>query len=415
MFGPDRFRLLFVVCLVGGAPAAAADWPQWRGQGRDGAWLEKGLPERFAAPSLPPRWQQPLGGGYGGIAVSGGKVFVMDRQTQPREVERVLCLNAATGGKLWTYEYPVRYGKLEFGNGPRSTPTVADNRVYTNGTFGHLFCLDAASGQVLWSRDTVKDCKARLPMWGMACSPLLDGERVVVQVGAPDGCLMAFDRRTGKVIWRSIGDPPGYSSPTLLEGQGWRLLTYFTPRHIVGVDPITGKERWKVSFEGISYDVSISDVVHADGILLASNYWSGSKAIRLDKKGEHPQTLWEGKQLSLLMSTPLVRDGHVYALDRFRGLKCLEMRTGQVKWEGEHVTPRGSNPHATLVWVGQRALIFNERGELLLARLTPARYQQFGKTQVWKSDQPIWAHPGFGNGCTFVRTDQEIVCVPFVP
>jgi outer membrane protein assembly factor BamB len=190
----------------------------------------------------------------------------------------------------------------------------------------------------------------------------------------------------------------------------WRQLVYFTPGHVAGLDPTTGEVRWRVPFEGITYGVSISDVVYAGGVLLASNYWSGSKAIRLDGRGLNPKVVWEGKRLSLLMSTPLVRGEYVYALDRFRGLKCVHLPTGEVKWEGAHVTPRGTNPHASLVWVGEdRALILNTPGELLLAGLTPKGCKLLGKAPVIGR---TWAHPGFADGCVFVRNDEEIVCVP---
>jgi outer membrane protein assembly factor BamB len=389
-----------------------ADWPQWRGQGRDNVWSQKGLPARLPE-KLTARWQKPIGGGFGGIAVAAGRVYVMDRLTSPREVERVQCLEAATGKQLWAHEYAVRYGKLDYGNGPRATPTVHAGKVYTLGALGHLYCLAARSGKVLWLHDTVKEFKGRVPTWGHACSPLVDGKRLVVQVGGEGGAgLLALDLETGKEVWRSLDDPPGYSSPVIVDTGKWRQLVYFTPRHVVGLEPATGKEFWRVPFDGIQYDVSISDVVYADGVLLASNYWSGSKAIHLDEQGRNPTVVWEGKALSLLMSTPLVRTKHVYALDRFKGLKCLEMRTGKVVWEGEHVTPRGTNPHASLVWVGgDRALILNTPGELLMVELTPKGLKHLGRAAVVGK---TWAHPGFADGCVIARNDKEIVCVPLV-
>jgi outer membrane protein assembly factor BamB len=403
-------RAILLLLLGVTAPAPAGDWPQWRGPGRDNVWHEKDLPDKLPA-ERKPRWQQPLGGGYGGIAVTGGRVYVMDRQKEPREVERVLCLDADNGKTLWSHAYPVRYGKLDYGNGPRSTPTVHQGKVFTFGAMGHLHCLDAATGKVLWSHDAVKAFVARIPTWGHSCSPLIDGEHVIVQVGGKeDACLMAFDRHTGKEVWRNLADPPGYASPTLLQTKTWRLLVYFTPEHVVGLDPETGKVRWGEPFPGISYGVSISDVVYDDGILLASNYWSGSKALRLDANGANPKLAWEGKQLSLVMSTPLVRAGHVYALDRFNGLKCIEMKTGKVKWEGEHVTPRGQNPQASLCWVGERTLIFNSKGEVLLCQLSPEGLRSLGKTSILPG--LIWAHPAFADGCIFARSDEEIVCVP---
>ncbi len=403
---------LFAMAMVvlTGALVQGADWPQWRGVHRDGVWGESQFPEKFRAETLKPRWRQPLGGGYSGIAVSNGLVYTMDLQKKPRQLERVLCLDAASGKTLWVHSYPVDYQKMEYGNGPRATPTVHKGRVYTFGARGHLFCLDARSGKVLWARDTVKDFKGRIPTWGHACSPLIHEGKLLVQVGGqPDACLVAFDPETGKELWHGLEDPPGYASPVIAQGKGWQLLVYWTPENVVGMDLATGKVRWKVPFK-ITYGVSISDLVWHDDVLLASDYWFGTKAITLDARGENPRVIWEGKRLSLLMSTPLWRAGHVYALDRNQGLKCVELKTGKVKWEGEHVTPRGRNPQATLVWVGKRALIFNEKGELILARLGPERYEEISRTRVL--DGETWAHPAYAEGCIFIRTDEEILCVP---
>jgi outer membrane protein assembly factor BamB len=390
--------------------AHPVDWPQWRGPGRDNRWPEPGLPARLPG-KLTPRWKQPIGGGYGGIAVAGRRVYVMDRQKTPAEVERIVCLDAGTGKTLWAHAYPVRYGRMEFGNGPRATPTVHAGKVYTLGALGHLHCLDARTGKVMWARDTVKEFKGRVPTWGHACSPLVDGKRLIVQVGGQPGAgLVALDLDTGKEVWRALDDPPGYSSPVIVNTGRWRQLVYFSPRHVVGLEPDTGKLRWRVPFAGITYDVAISDVVYADGVLLASNYWSGSKAIRLDERGLNPEVVWEGTELRLLMSTPLVQGKYVYALDRFRGLKCIEMRTGKVVWDNEHVTPRDRNPQASLVWVSDtKALVLNAPGELLLVGLSPRGLEHLGQAPVVGK---TWAHPGFAAGCVFARTDGEIVCVP---
>src|SRR5262245_26969527 len=129
-------------------PCTAADWPQWRGTDRDSVWAEKGLPDRLPD-KLTPRWKQPLGGGYGGIAGRARRVFVQDRQKEPREVERVLCLDTANGKTVWEHAYPVTYGKMEYGNGPRATPTVHGGKVYTLGAMGHLFCLEEKTGKVV--------------------------------------------------------------------------------------------------------------------------------------------------------------------------------------------------------------------------------------------------------------------------
>ncbi len=167
---------------------------------------------------------------------------------------------------------------------------------------------------------------------------------------------------------------------------------------------------WKVEQEPITYDVAISDAVWHDGMLLVSDYWTGSRAIRLDENGRKPKVIWKGTRLRLLMSTPLFRDGHVYALDRKDGLVCIELQTGKVKWQGAQVTPRGHNPQVSLVWAGERALIFNEKSELILARLTPRKYEEISRTRILAQDS--WAHPAYAGDCIFARNDEEIVCVP---
>lgn len=401
--------LSFVLLLLVTA-APGADWPQWRGPNRDGVWPEKDLPDRFPDGGLTPRWRRSIGAGYGGIAATGGRVYVMDRVKVPREVERTLCLDAATGREVWKHEYAVAYGKLDYGNGPRATPTVHDGRVYTYGALGHLHCLDATTGKPLWSRDTVKEFNGRVPTWGHACSPLVDGDRLVVQVGGqPDACLVALDRKTGREIWRSLPDRPGYSSPVLATIAGRRQLVYWAAQHLSGLDPATGRVLWQVPHT-TEYDVTISDPVYHNGTLLVSDYWKGSIAVRLGTEGTKPEVVWQGpKPLSLLMATPLVRDGHAYALDRFNGLKCLDIRTGAVKWVQEDVTPRGNNPHASFVWAGEKALVLNSKGELVLARLSPEGYRQLGKAKIIGT---TWAHPGFLDGAVFARNDEEIVCVP---
>jgi outer membrane protein assembly factor BamB len=423
MYTPPRAALAAACFLSLAASLRADDWPQWMGPKRDAVWREDGILDKLPKGGPKELWRAKIKGGYSGPAVADGLVYVMDfvtdadtkdlsnpnKRPKVKGKERVLCLNAKDGKEVWKHEYDCEYA-ISYPAGPRCTPTVHDGKVYTLGALGHLHCLDARSGKVLWSHDTVKTFGARVPTWGHACSPLIDGKRVVVQVGGKGGSLLALDKQNGKEVWRALDDPPGYSSPVIVETAKWRQLVYFSPRHVAGLNPESGKVLWKVPFKGIEYDVSISDVVFSDGVLLASNYWSGSKAITLDEKGLNPEVAWEGKDLSLLMSTPLVKGKHAYALDRDRGLKCIEMRTGKVVWENQHVTPRGRNPQASLAWVGgDRALILNTPGELALVELRPRGLTKRGKASVIGR---TWAHPAFADGCVFARSDSEIVCVP---
>ncbi|MDZ4289412.1 MAG: PQQ-binding-like beta-propeller repeat protein, partial [Prosthecobacter sp.] len=162
--------------------ALADDWPQWRGAQRDGVWRETGILERIPDSGLKIRWQAKVGQGYSGPSVAQGRVFVTDHVFEP-ELERVLCLDEATGKPLWQHTYPVDYKDMEYGNGPRATPTIDDGKVYTLGTQGHLFCLDAATGAVVWSKELIKDFNAKNPRYGVSAAPLVVGDLLIICAG----------------------------------------------------------------------------------------------------------------------------------------------------------------------------------------------------------------------------------------
>src|SRR5436190_8991026 len=171
--------MLHVACHCHHTPHAEY-WPRWGGPRGDGTWQGPMLPDVFPQGTLPVAWQQQIGGGYGGVSVAKGRVYVMDRRAAPNEVERVLCFDALSGKPLWSHEYAVAYGKLDYGNGPRATPTIYDGRVYTLGAMGHVLCLNANDGNVYWSKDCVAEFNAKIPTWGLAASPVIWKEMVIV-------------------------------------------------------------------------------------------------------------------------------------------------------------------------------------------------------------------------------------------
>lgn len=420
-FAVSRIRFLRVLCLLlccaCGAlrerEALAEEWPRWRGPRGDGTWRVADLPEKWPAAGLPPTWKKPIGGGYGGIAVENQRVYLQDRQKQPSEVERVLCLDAPTGETLWVHTDPVEYGKLDYGNGPRGTPTVAGGRVYTLGAVGRLNCLDAATGAVVWTRDLVRDVQAQIPMWGLAASPILYGELVIVHPGAAEkGCLLALRRDDGREVWRAGDDPAGYATPILIRQGETEQLVAWTPEHILGVAPRTGAIQWSVPFK-VTYGVSIATPIYHEQKVFVTGYWEGSKAIRLDDTLQQARLAWEDKRhLRGVMTQPMYRQGHVYSLDKQYGLTCFELATGKKLWDDKHaMTPRGQNPQANLIWLGDsdRVLILNAEGDLILARLDPQGYHEAARTKIIG---PTWAHPAPAGDRLYARDDQEIVCVP---
>src|SRR5262245_44844663 len=226
----------------------ADDWPQWRGPQRDGIWRETGVVDSIPDSGLPVKWRARVLNGWSGPAVSTGRVFVTDHNYKSRpEVERVLCFDEQTGRQLWLHEYPCPYGNMEYGNGPRATPIVYEGLVYTLGTMGHLVCLGATSGAVVWKKDPMLDLDIEMPRYGVSASPLIEGDVVIISAGArPDGTAIAFDRKTGAERWRALDDRPAYSAPIVLEVCCKRQVILWTGANVNSLDPATGDVLWNV-------------------------------------------------------------------------------------------------------------------------------------------------------------------------
>jgi outer membrane protein assembly factor BamB len=431
--GSAALPLSLLALLLLTPPAAAEDWPRWRGPRGDGTWQGPAMPEAWPEGGPKRLWRQPIGGGYAGVSVVGSRVVTMDRQTAPAEVERIVCLDADTGDELWTHAYAVEYGKLDYGNGPRAAPTIHDGRAYTLGALGHVCCIDLDTGRLVWTVDTVKQHKAVIPTWGLAASPVIDGDRVIVHVGAkPEGCLLALDRRDGRVVWRGGDDPAGYCTPIFVEHAGRRQIVCWTPEHIVGHNPADGAVLWKIPYK-VTYGVSIATPIFRHGLVFVAGYWEGSKAIRLGDDPREATLAWEDRRnLRGLMSQPLYDRGLVYLLDKGNGLTCFELASGKKLWDdGHRMMPRGRNPQASLVWLdaddgaarkeadaanddprSRRTIVLNSEGDLILARLGAEGYKETSRANIIGK---TWAHPAYAGERCFARSDTEIVAVKLTP
>jgi outer membrane protein assembly factor BamB len=268
----------------------------------------------------------------------------------------------------------------------------------------------------VWSRDLVKETKSTTPLWGFSASPVVIGDLVIVHAGAtPGGSFLGLDRRTGKEVWRALGDPLGYATPLIIQNGNRKQLVCWTPSHVRGLDPATGKVAWSHEYK-VHNGVSISMPIFHRGIVLVSNYWEGVQAIKLTDNLTKATLAWEDRRnLRSLMSQPLYRGAHGYLIDKRHGLTCFELATGKKIWDdGNRMTPKGRNPQATMVWLGEsdRAVVLNSDGELLLVRLQPGGYQEISRTRVIG---PTWAHPAYAWGCVYVRNDDTITCIEVVP
>jgi len=393
----------------------AEDWPRWRGPRGDGTWKPSvKLAESWPDEGLRRVWKQRISPGYSGVSVSGGRVFIMDRPDKEKhgEVERVLCLDAKDGRILWNFSYPAEYKGLDYGSGPRALVSILQGKVFGAGAVGHVFCLDEKTGKKLWFRDLVKEEKAKKPYWGFSGSPEPYGELMLYHVGAGQGgSVLALDAATGKNIWRVGDEATGYGAPVPIQRGGRRELVCWGPENVVGVPVGGGSSLWKIPYK-VKYGVSIATPIYQEGIVLVCGYWNGSRAIKLGEEPGDAKVLWQEEEaLCGLMSQPLYRDGYCYLLDRRHGLTCFELKTGKILWRDEHkLTPKGRNPQASLIWVGDsnRVLALNANGELILCELSPKGYRELARDQVIGK---TWAHPAYAGNKVFARSDREIVCI----
>jgi outer membrane protein assembly factor BamB len=433
--------------------ARADDWPQWLGPQRDGVWREKGILDKFPKGGPKEKWRVEIGAGYSGPAVAGGRIFVTDHHfaagakppSNPFDVskavpgvERVLCLNESDGKLLWKHEYDCDY-QLSYATGPRTTPTVDGDRVYTLGAMGHLYCLGVKKGDVVWSKNLRKEYKGsgqatKGAWWGFSASPLIDGDKLICLVGGEGSVVVAFDKKTGKELWKALSaSEAGYCPPMIYEQGKKRHLIIWHPDAVVSLDPETGKENWSHSFD-VKAGLSIPTPRLEGDKLFLTAFYDGSLMLKLKPDGSGAEMLWKSQVrseapnrtdgLHSIMPTPFLIDGHVYGVCSYGELRCLEADTGKRLWATHEATGGKSKrwANAFLVRHGDRFFLFNEQGDLIIARLTPKGYEEISRAHVLDPDNTladtekegrkvIWSHPAFANKSVYVRNDHEIVCV----
>lgn len=426
--------------------ALADDWPQWLGPQRDGLWRETDIVKSFPAGGPPVRWRTPIGAGYTGPAVAGGRVFVTDRvlakdaknPTNPfnRGVipgsERVLCLDEATGKVLWQHEYECPYD-VSYPAGPRATPVVSGGKVWTLGTEGHLFCLDAKDGKVIWSREFKKDFNAKTPLWGFSANPLLDGNRLICLVGGEGSVAVAFDKDTGKELWRALtAKEPGYCPPMIFQAGGKRQLIVWHPESLNSLDPETGKVYWSEPFAVRSGLTVPTPRVLGDKLFITS-FYNGPMMLKLAADKPAAEVVWRGTsnnerntdKLHAIMCTPWLEDGHIYGVCSYGQLRCLKADTGDRLWEtfkatgatGENGGRNDRWAHAFLIKHADRFFIANEKGDLIIAKLSPQGYEEISRAHLLEptgnagARPVVWSHPAFANKRAYMRNDKELICV----
>jgi outer membrane protein assembly factor BamB len=436
-----KHRWIIIFLALCSSPLLADDWPQWLGPKRDAVWRESGIVEKFPSNGPPVIWRASIGGGYAGPAVAKGHVYLMDRQlttgtTNPADpfargtipgTERVLCLDERNGKEVWKYEYDCPY-TMSYPAGPRATPLVSDDKVYALGAEGNLLCLDARDGKKIWERDFKKDFAAKTPMWGFSGHPLLDGKKLICIAGGEGAVAVALDKDSGKELWRALSaKEPGYSAPMICEAGGKKQLIIWHPESANSLNPETGEVYWSEPFKSRA-GMSIATPRQLGDELFFTCFYNGSLMVRLasDKPAESPMWRTEKEseknttQLNAVMCTPFLEDGYIYGVCSYGQLRCLKAETGERVWETFQPTTSGEPvrwANAFIVKNGSRFFLFNEKGDLIIAKMTPKGYEEISRAHLLEPTNTaagrdvLWSHPAFANRRMYARNDKEIICV----
>jgi outer membrane protein assembly factor BamB len=417
---PSIFLSTFVAanlfaCAI---PCFAADWSQYRGNSHDGKTPEK--ISSWPKDGLRQVWKAPASNGFSSLVVGDGKAFTLISEEvdgAPREV--CLALDANTGKRLWAA--PIGIAKYEGGgdsgakgnnggDGPRSTPSYSDGRVYAISGDLVLACLNGADGAVIWKKDIIKEFQGKNIGWRNAASPLIDGDLLFMAGGGAGQALLAFNKADGSVAWKGQDDKMTHATPTLAVIGGVKQVIFLTQKGLVSVAPETGKVLWRQAFD-YSTSTAASPVVFEDVVYCSAGYGTGAGAYQVKKTGDEFSTteLWrlKGNKLANHWSTPIVKDGYLYGMFQFKEyadgpVKCVDIRTGKEMW-----SQAGFGP-GNVILAGSELVALGDAGQLVLIDPNPAKYTELARFD--NLDGKCWSTPAFCNGRLYVRSVKEAAC-----
>jgi len=395
--------LLLLVPLA----AAGADWPQWRGPGRDGHAPEPAPASLDGAAG--PLWKRAIGHGYASPVVAGDTVVILDA-VEGRETAH--ALNASTGDIRWSAAIGPVFSD-EFEPGPRSTPLVDGDRVYVQTAPGEFQCLGLADGALRWrfhfgdyGMRWVTDRASNIgaaSRRGNTGSPVVDGDRILVQVGSTNGaCVVAFDKHTGRELWKSQNDLASFSSPVIGTLDGRRQCVAVTCEGLLALDPSNGALLWRIPFKTGANRNVLTPVLLDDTVYYAS-HTTGLRAARVTTEGSGvaAAAVWLNRDLRINLSSPVAVGGHLYGLGAAKNFVCVDRSTGAVAWS----QPGFGDVASTIATADGHLLVLTDLGEIVLLKATPDRYEELGRRQVCGK---TFSHPAYANGVLYVRDPREL-------
>jgi outer membrane protein assembly factor BamB len=399
--------LLWFLCTAAQSiEASDFDWYRWRGPDLNGVSRETGWSTTWPASGPKQLWKASVGTGFSSVSVANGRAYTMGNR---QDKETVYCFDAATGTEIWKHTYDCEMDPRYYDGGPSTTPTVDESRVYTLSRKGHLFCFNAATGRIAWQKNVndelgLKVFKEQTPEWGYSGSPLVQGEKLILNVGTAGA---AFDKSNGKVLWTTGRELSGYSTHVPFKVDAETFLAVFGARGAYAVALKDGKQLWHYPFD-TSYDVNAADpILSGNKVFISSGYGRGAALFRFESGGT--TKIWENKNMRNHFNSCVLIDGHLYGLDGDHGsrgsaLRCIEFETGQVKWTEPSVKP------GALMAADGKLIVMSEPGELIVAQASPESFKELARAQVMGSK--CWTTPVLSNGRIYCRNSKgDVVCV----
>lgn len=376
-------------------------WTGFRGPRRDGHYDQHPIQTNLPAGGLKPIWKQPIGGGYSSFAIAKGVAYTIE---QRRDNEAVTAYDLKTGRELWAQTYPARFEEWMGGEGPRATPAWDDGRIYSLGAEGHLLCLDAQEGTIIWKTNILRMAGADLLPYAVSASPLIDNEKLIVLPGGPGNSVMALNKVTGKKIWGSLDDKPAYVSPMLVELAGVKQLLIVTAHRAAGLNPENGNLLWFFPWP-VQYDNNIAQPVltGTNRFVLSAGYGTGSVAVEVTQTDGklRAQELWRNKRLKNKFASSVYHEGYIYGLDEDI-LTCLDAQTGQQQWKD------GRYGYGQLILASGHLVIIGGEGKLTLVQANPGEHIVVASFPAIHGK--TWNHPAMSDGLLLVRNAVEAAC-----
>jgi outer membrane protein assembly factor BamB len=381
---------------------ASDDWPQWRGTKRDGISGEHGLLKDWPAGGPPVLWRgNGAGTGYSSFSAAKGRLYTLGARAG---TEYLMAYDAASGKKLWEIAHGRRFGN-DMGDGPRSTPTVDGDRLYTFGASGDLSVVDAATGKVFWKMNLLDKFGGSNIRWGLSESPLVLSDRILVSPGGRGAAIVALSKTDGAVIWKSLGDEPGYSSAVLHEASGVREAIYFTAERALGVDVETGKLLWSYNQVANQTANIATPILRGNYVFLSSAYGTGAALLELTPADRASKVtarqVYFTRDMRNHHATSVLVGDYLYGFSDAI-LTAMKFDSGQVAWRDRSVG-KGS-----VVFADGRLYLYSEQGVVGLAEATPEGYREHGRFTIKAGNAPTWSHPIVSNGTLFIRDQDNI-------